>query len=251
MSGRLPLHILNTMLQTKQLGIEVAELAGRGRGVLATLTHPAGALVVPATEALAHSSRAPFALPPPTGAADARAAFEEYDAAARSLLRSDRRYPRLVAQVAARLATEPAEGSAYAVAVASLCAPRLAAIPEPWREDCADVRHALRFAPIDFLGEAWYAGVCGRVHLNALRAAADGSSVALPFLASFLNHAADATLEIAWDDRGEPAFHASREVQAGEELTIDYAHDAPPGPARAAFFRDQYGFEEEAAGSPT
>ena len=107
MSGRLPLHILNTMLQTKQLGIEVAELAGRGRGVLATLTHPAGALVVPATEALAHSSRAPFALPPPTGAADARAAFEEYDAAARSLLRSDRRYPRLVAQVAARLATEP------------------------------------------------------------------------------------------------------------------------------------------------
>ncbi|KAK7236778.1 hypothetical protein SO694_00093028 [Aureococcus anophagefferens] len=107
------------MLQTKQLGIEVAELAGRGRGVLATMTHPAGALVVPATEALAHSSpRALRAAAPP--GAGRRAAFEEYDAAARSLLRSDRRCPRLVAQVAARLATEPAEGSAYAVAVANL-----------------------------------------------------------------------------------------------------------------------------------
>ena len=54
-------------------------------------------------------------------------------------------------------------------------------ISHRWVEDCAAVKRALgddgdRYA---FLTDEWYAGVASRIHLNSLRADAEGETVAL------------------------------------------------------------------------
>ena len=64
-------------------------------------------------------------------------------------------------------------------------------ISHRWVEDCAAVKRALggddgdRYA---FLTDEWYAGVASRIQLNCIRADAEGDTVALYALPSFLNH---------------------------------------------------------------
>ena len=53
----LPLDKLNKLLRTAALGVEVVQTATKGRGIVATRAHRAGAAVVPAGEPLAHSSK--------------------------------------------------------------------------------------------------------------------------------------------------------------------------------------------------
>ena len=53
----LPLDKLNKLLRTAALGVEVVQTATKGRGIIATRAHRAGAAVVPAGEPLAHSSK--------------------------------------------------------------------------------------------------------------------------------------------------------------------------------------------------
>ena len=53
----LPLDKLNKLLRTAALGVEVVQTATKGRGIIATRAHRAGAAVVPAGEPLAHSSQ--------------------------------------------------------------------------------------------------------------------------------------------------------------------------------------------------
>lgn len=248
---RLPLKVLNALLGVERLiGVEVVEIAGRGRGVRATAAHASQAAVVPFGDPLAHSGTTPFALPPPSAedASSIRARYEATYAAAVASLGGDRRYPLLVAQIASRVAHEPAEGSAFAVAVASLCSARLPEIPEPWKEDREALVAALD-APCDWLTDRWYGGVCSRVHLNAMRADSAGDATVLHLLPSYLNHERDPTLLIDYDNR---RFVAARDLEPGTELTIDYG--PPEGVDRAAFFLDHYGFQEEGtewAGPPT
>ncbi len=53
----LPLDRLKNLRRTAALGVEVVQTAAKGRGIVATRAHRAGAAVVPAGEALAHSSK--------------------------------------------------------------------------------------------------------------------------------------------------------------------------------------------------
>ena len=53
----LPLDKLNKLLRTAALGVEVVQTKSKGRGIVATRAHRAGAAVVPAGEPLAHSSK--------------------------------------------------------------------------------------------------------------------------------------------------------------------------------------------------
>ena len=53
----LPLDKLNKLLRTAALGVEVVQTKSKGRGIIATRAHRAGAAVVPAGEPLAHSSK--------------------------------------------------------------------------------------------------------------------------------------------------------------------------------------------------
>ena len=95
------------------------------------------------------------------------------------------------------MAHEP-EASPYVLAVAALCSAKMSGpTPAPWVEDCASVRSALgddgdRYA---FLTDEWYAGVASRIHLNSLRADAEGDTVALCVEIKFrASHAIDANL---------------------------------------------------------
>ena len=192
----LPLDKLNKLLRTAALGVEVVQTATKGRGIIATRAHRAGAAVVPAGEPLAHSSKRAV------NAFSGHGEFAGYERAwrkARGKLEDNdgRRHPLLVAQIASRVAHEP-EASPYVLAVAALCSAKMSGpTPVPWVEDCAAVRSALggddsRYA---FLTDEWYAGVASRIHLNSLRADAEGGTVALCVEIKFrASHAIDATL---------------------------------------------------------
>ena len=126
--------------------------------------------------------------------------------------------------------------------LAALCAARLAGpVPGPWKEDARDVRRALGRAG-DVVTDAWYAGVVSRLHLNAIRADAEGASTALCALPSFLNHDADPSVLIDYAGGGV-AFRAARPLAPGDELTIDYVYGHAVDD-RSAFLRENYGFEE-------
>ena len=127
----LPLDKLNKLLRTAALGVEVVQTATKGRGIVATRAHRAGAAVVPAGEPLAHSSKR--AVNAFAGHGD----FSAYERAwrkARGKLEDNdgRRHPLLVAQIASRVANEP-EASPYVLAVAALCSARMTGpTPAPW-----------------------------------------------------------------------------------------------------------------------
>ena len=119
----LPLDKLNKLLRTAALGVEVVQTATKGRGIIATRAHRAGAAVVPAGEPLAHSSKR--AVNAFAGHGD----FSAYERAwrkARSKLEGadGRRHPLMIAQIASRVASEP-EASPYVLAVAALCSAKM------------------------------------------------------------------------------------------------------------------------------
>ena len=101
--GSLPLSLLNKLLGASKLGVECVQTAAKGRGLVATRAHAADATVLPSAPALAHSAETPFALRP-GGGDGGRRDFEKTYARARGALvdASERRYPLLVAQIAAR-----------------------------------------------------------------------------------------------------------------------------------------------------
>ena len=140
----LPLDKLNKLLRTAALGVEVVQTATKGRGIVATRAHRAGAAVVPAGEPLAHSSKR--AVNAFAGHGD----FSAYERAwrrARGKLEDNdgRRHPLLVAQIASRVAHEP-EASPYVLAVAALCSAKMSGpVPAPWVEDCEAVRSCLLY----------------------------------------------------------------------------------------------------------
>lgn len=255
----LPLDVLNAILVTEPLGIGVVDLGAKGRGVVA-LEALSSSAAIPAGEPLAHSGGAPFSLP--AGPSDdeeelsRRGRYETiFRKAVAALERaepeSDRRHPRLVTQIATRVALEDETSSVFVLALASLCSARMSAVPEPWKEDAERVRAAMRRATDDsgesidlaFLSDAWYAGVVSRIHLNAMRADAAGASTALFALASFFNHSRDPNLLIEYV-QGHVTFRTSRPIRPGEELTIDYHHDRDPE-TRRAFLLEHYGFDED------
>ena len=240
----LPLDKLNKLLRTAALGVEVVQTATKGRGIVATRAHRAGAAVVPAGEPLAHSSKR--AVNAFAGHGD----FSAYERAwrkARGKLEDNdgRRHPLLVAQIASRVAHEP-EASPYILAVAALCSAKMSGpIPAPWVEDCAAVKRALGGDDSDryaFLTDEWYAGVASRIHLNSLRADAEGDTVALYALPSFLNHHWEPNLLVDYGD-DDVVFRAARPVKEGDELTIDYIHGLPQE-ERSAYLMENYGFDE-------
>jgi hypothetical protein len=239
----LPLDKLNKLLRTAALGVEVVQTAAKGRGIVATRAHRAGAAVVPAGEALAHSSKR--AVNAFAGHGD----FSAYERAwrrARDKLGADgRRHPLLIAQIASRVAHEP-EASPYVLAVAALCSAKMTGpTPGPWVEDCASVKRALggdEGDRYDFLTEQWYAGVASRIHLNALRADAEGTTVGLYAIPSFLNHHWEPNLLVDYGD-DDVVFRAARPVDAGDELTIDYIYSLPQD-ERSAYLTENYGFDE-------
>ena len=142
------------------------------------------------------------------------------------------------------MAHEP-DGSPYVLAVAALCSAKMSGpTPAPWVADCAAVKRALggddsRYA---FLTDEWYAGVASRIHLNSLRADAEGDTVALYALPSFLNHHWEPNLLVDYGD-DDVVFRAARPVKEGDELTIDYIHGLPQE-ERSAYLMENYGFDE-------
>ena len=111
----LPLDKLNKLLRTAAFGVEVVQTATKGRGIVATRAHRAGAAVVPAGEPLAHSSKRAVNI-----ALSGHGEFARYERAwrkARGKLEGadGRRHPLLVAQIASRVAHEP-DASPYVLA---------------------------------------------------------------------------------------------------------------------------------------
>ena len=86
------------------------------------------------------------------------------------------------------------------------------------------------------------AGVASRIHLNSLRADAEGDTVALYALPSFLNHHWEPNLLVDYGD-DDVVFRAARPVKEGDELTIDYIHGLPQE-ERSAYLMENYGFDE-------
>jgi len=250
----LPLPVLNALLGTEALGVAIVALAGKGRGVVATRAHDAGARFA-GGEPLAHSAFSPYAYPPAAApAAPGASARERYAAADRraaALLDADavvagRRRPRLVAQLACRVAREPDDG-AFRVVLAALCAARAdGPLPAALAADAAAVREALAGGDVDyaFLTDAWFYGVLSRLHLNGI-AAGDGAT-ALLGLPSLFNHDRDPSALVDYTGAdGDIVFELARPLAAGDEITIDYHYDPGADPAeRAAFLLENYGFEE-------
>ena len=76
----------------------------------------------------------------------------------------------------------------------------------------------------------------------ALRADAEGDTVALYALPSFLNHHWEPNLLVDYGD-DDVVFRAARPVKEGDELTIDYIHGLPQE-ERSAYLMENYGFDE-------
>ena len=78
---------------------------------------------------------------------------------------------------------------------------------------------------------------------GAPRAAdAEGDTVALYALPSFLNHHWEPNLLVDYGD-DDVVFRAARPVKEGDELTIDYIHGLPQE-ERSAYLMENYGFDE-------
>ena len=78
--------------------------------------------------------------------------------------------------------------------------------------------------------------------MNSLRADAEGDTVALYALPSFLNHHWEPNLLVDYGD-DDVVFRAARPVEEGDELTIDYIHGLPQE-ERSAYLMENYGFDE-------
>ncbi|KAJ8600251.1 hypothetical protein CTAYLR_002000 [Chrysophaeum taylorii] len=250
--------LLNTLLDTARRGVEVVEVCGiKGRGVVARQGFAAGDVVVQSEPlaATGHNKQfLPWTLAPEeaqwgSATLTARRRFEE-EAPRVGAAISDgslRRFPALAAQIAVRLACEPGDTSAFGVVLAALCAPRLEVVPEAWLADHATLREALGDAP-DWCTPRWYAGILGRLHLNAMRST-DGTVSALYALPSLFNHDRDPTLLAHFAD-ASVSFYAARSISPEEELTISYLPDDDGGggsmdqAARNHFLYEHYGFVE-------
>jgi len=77
--------------------------------------------------------------------------------------------------------------------------------------------------PLAFFSPAWYAGLVGRMHLNAVAFRPHGS--ALYGLPSLLNHSCAPTLAVAFAG-ARAAFAAARDLRPLEELTLAYGRAA-------------------------
>lgn len=262
----LPLPTLNHLLSTASRRVEIVDIAQKGRGVVARSRFAPGHVVLASSEPLCCSSSPigsitplPWALPPEEaqwGSAailSARSCFEReacrvIEAVADGTFRQ---FPIMAAQIAARLLCEPAgSASRYGVVLAALCQPRIEYIPDAWLVDHQNLLAALTQAAHSCRAEwctpAWYAGVIGRMHLNAI---ADGKALtALYALPSFLNHARYPTLLARFADDGGPtvSFLAARPLEPGDELTISYLDESlSHQPARNDYLLQHYGFVEE------
>ena len=102
-------------------------------------------------------------------------------------------------------------------------------ISHRWVEDCAAVKRALggdgsRYA---FLTDEWYAGVASRIHLNSLRADAEGETVALYALPSFLNHHWEPNLLVDYGDDDVCSVHKSSVASMAWRSTRPLSTKAP------------------------
>lgn len=208
-------------------------------------------------------------------AAEREYAAWERDADARELeaycaARGGLKFPLLVARIASKIAS----GSLKQSTVDWLCfANGVERDPPPqWLEECAALRRAFgedSKISRDIITPAWYASVTSRLHLNSFRveiptavdpstmdfktAVAAGlgaiesgvaSGTAIYKLPSLFNHSCAPNARASWE-HGDSSMtiRATRDIAAGEELTIAYVDVDVAAAARRSKLSEWYGFD--------
>jgi len=180
------------------------------------------------------------------------------------------KFPLLVARVASKIAS----GSLKQSTVDWLCfAKGVERDPPPqWIEECAALRRAFgedSKISRDVITPAWYANVTTRLHLNSFRVeipiAVDPSTMdfktamtaglgaiesgvasgtAIYKLPSLFNHSCVPNAQARWE-HGDASMtiRATRDIAAGEELTIAYVDVDVDAAARRSKLSEWYGFD--------
>ena len=95
-------------------------------------------------------------------------------------------------------------------------------------------RDVLRF---DF---EWLDDVVGALALNALSVGPTGDAVCVPRLGALLNHCSEPNARLELVGRGRLAVFATRDIERGEQLTIDYVSCAAAKDLRESLLRPYF-----------
>lgn len=258
--------------------VAVAELAGRGRGVVATAHIPPGTtlhITTPMAQVLKTTSAdvhcAECLAPAPSGTRFCCAACADaYERRGGSLLeRADltplrklheaegRKFPLLIAQLLASLLAEikRTQQLPSSWAPLELCFAELheEALPQVQREHAqltrafADAGLASEQTLELFLPLARYRRLLGAAQLNAFELTLSHGATAsalLPGLASCFNHSCDPNVLLSCGDTHEVAFVSGAEATApGRELCISYVDVEAPRAERRELLLHKYAFD--------